>query len=221
MVCVWFLDRQGPPRPARRRTSGKKLDFPVLRNTSAHERAARRAKSRNEAQTNHKHTRSAAPTLLSDRGCVVCPLARARLLGGERGSSAARSEERKAENTREPRTATKESGLPLASPHAACAAPRAACVARPFVVRTPRPPAVSGSGANGAGARGAGGSPREAQDGRSRQPGPRTPRARGARTPTRRARRVARRMRRAPARDARAPAGVWVDRGRAARGATE
>ena len=66
----------------------------------------------------------------------------------------------------------------MASPHAACAAPCAACVARPLVMRAPCPPAVSGSGAKGAGARAEQG---EAQDGCSREHGPRAPRAPGAR----------------------------------------
>ena len=84
----------------------------------------------------------------------------------------------------------------MASPHAACATPCAACVTRPLVLRAPCPPAVSGSGANGAGARAEQGGGREAQDGHSREPRPRAPRARGARTPH--APRASRRALRAP-----------------------
>jgi hypothetical protein len=287
VVCVCFLGRQGPPRPARRRTSGGEtrfLCFSPHKRTRAHGPPRQVAeRGANKPQT---HTQRAAHSTLRSRVRRVPARASAPPRRGAREQRGAqRGEERKTENTRGLRTATKESGLPVAPPHAACATPRAACVARPLVARAPRPPAVSGSGAKGAGARAEQG---EAQDGRfDCEHGPRAPRARGARTPhaprasrralraprarawcarprraaergrgarettqrdsrattkrptgvrntdrelrgrsafglpTRRARRVARRVRRAPARDARAPAGVRVDRGSAARGATE
>ena len=94
----------------------------------------------------------------------------------------------------------------MASPHAACATPRTACVARPLVLRAPRPPAVSGSGANGAGARAEQGE----APGKPRTAVPANPdrelRGRGALgLPTRRARRAVRYVHRAPARGAHAP----------------
>ena len=94
----------------------------------------------------------------------------------------------------------------MASPHAACATPCAACVTRPLVLRAPRPPAVSGSGANGAGARAEQGE----APGKPRTAVPANPdrelRGRAALgLPTRRARRAVRYVRRAPARSAHAP----------------
>ena len=153
-VCV-LLGRQGPSRTARRRASeNKHVAFCFPPHARIYARAARRAKSRNEAQANHKHTQRAAHSTLRSRVRRVPARASAPPQRGareQRGTQ--RGEEKNTENTRGPRTTTKESGLPVASPHAACATPCAACVSRPLVLRAPRPPAVSGSGANGAGAR--------------------------------------------------------------------
>ena len=133
------------------------------RHAHIHTRVAHRAKSRNEAQTNHKHTQRAAHYTL--RSCVRRVPARASApnrRGAREQRGVQRGEERKTENTRGPRTATKESGLPVASPHAASShrAPRASR-ARSFL-RAPCPPAVSKSKAKGAGA---GAEQGEAQDG--------------------------------------------------------
>ena len=55
-LCV-FLGRQGPPRPANRRISENKNVFLFsTTHTRIYARAARRVKSRNEAQANHNHT---------------------------------------------------------------------------------------------------------------------------------------------------------------------
>ena len=127
-----------------------------------HRRTHRRWEAQAGSHRRHHCARPAAPSrgtrrplYLRSRARRVPARARTPPWRGAREQRGAqRGEERKTTgNTRRPRTATKESGLPVASPHAACAAPRAACVAHPLVVRAPCPPAVSGSGAKGAGAR--------------------------------------------------------------------
>jgi len=89
----------------------------------------------------------AALTLLSGRARVACPLARS-----ARPRRGAKEQRGVTENTRGVRAATRESGLPVESPHAGCAAPRA-CVARPLVVRAPPP--VGGLGERSGGSRSA------------------------------------------------------------------
>ena len=175
MVCVYFKGRQGPPRPARRRTSGENTLFLFSRHTHTHTRAARRAKSRNEVQTNHKHTQRAAHSTLRSRVRRVPAHASApprRRAKEQRGAS-----ERRGEKDREhARTANRDKGKRTFRSAPARRVRHTACVARPLVVRAPRPPAVSGSGAKGAGARTEQG---EAQDGRF--PRTRTASSEGAR----------------------------------------
>jgi hypothetical protein len=140
-VCVFEAARARRGRPGDALV--EESEFPCVttpQDTRHRERAApRRAKSQNEAQTKPQpRTRRCAGSALRSRVRRVP----ARAAGSE-GASAARREERsKRQNTRRPRTATKESGLPVAShdantpraPHRASRAPlvsswcaRAAC----------------------------------------------------------------------------------------------
>ena len=198
-MCV-FLGRQGPPRPARRCISENKHVF-LFSTTHAHIRArgppprqvAERGASKPQTHTTRRSLYSPIARASRARSCERPPSV------GSEGAAwrAKRRGEKDREHVRIADRNKGNSGLPVASPHAACATPCAVCVTRPLFLRAPRPPAISGSGANGARARAEqGGGGREAQDGRSREPGPRVPRARGARTPH--APRASRRALRAP-----------------------
>ena len=104
------------------------------------------------ALANTSRRTRAALTLLSGRARVACPLARS-----ARPRRGAKEQRGVTENTRGVRAATRESGLPVESPHAGCAAPRA-CVARPLVVRAPPPAGGLGERSGGSrSARGVGG----------------------------------------------------------------
>ena len=139
-MCVFFRS-PGPAKAGQATHWRQKTRFSCF---APHKRTRARGPPRQVAERGakkHKHTRSATPALLSDRACVVCPLARARLLGGKRGSSAARSEERserqRTRADREPRQRKADFPWRPRTPRAPHRAPRASR-ARSFCARLAR-----------------------------------------------------------------------------------